>query len=307
MRLGSTFSYLGVTSHDLHWYLAILNSTIIWKIWNFAKQRFHHWWNAKLSKLSTNSAYERYVARLEEAGVTEALQARASQQPEQFRATTIEIMTALNPGRVFPIQMPVQEVFGKWHEALTNLDLSDIELRVDAANSLLPGRINAFELSEEVNSALDNAAAQAASGATSAQFQEAAAAFLDVATSGHYRIVDNHVVALEFTAIYPVGTAQASKKTKYGTLPDFGVTGVWPLVAREKGRGITGMVDYLSSNPGYGFITMIAYQPAGGRLLQCIPQCRHSYTRRHKISAGGMGAMSPANSILTNPTNSCGS
>jgi hypothetical protein len=42
------------------------------------------------------------------------------------------------------------------------------------------------------------------------------------------------------------------------------VTGVWNLMPRTKGRGLLGMVDYLSPNPGYGYIPMLPYQYAGG-------------------------------------------
>ena len=47
-------------------------------------------------------------------------------------------------------------------------------------------------------------------------------------------------------------------------MPAFGVTGIWPLIRRSEGRGLTGMVDYISPNPGYGFITMLPYEHAGG-------------------------------------------
>src|SRR5690606_23873634 len=47
-------------------------------------------------------------------------------------------------------------------------------------------------------------------------------------------------------------------------IPAFGVTGVWHLISRDRGRGLVGMTDYLSPNPGYGFIPMLPYQDAGG-------------------------------------------
>ena len=76
---------------------------------------------------------------------------------------------------------------------------------------------------------------------------------------------DGVVEAIEFTAIYPAGTDPKRTTTYKGEkLPDFGVTGVWPLIRRTNGRGLLGMVDYLSPNPGYGFITMLPYQYAGG-------------------------------------------
>lgn len=220
-------------------------------------------------ELTTNLSYDRYAAKLDELGVADALAARAEVSEDEFRAKTIEIMSALNPGRIFKISMPLDGVLAKWHDQISNADLSDKISRLDVANALLPGRINAYELSDEVNAALDRAVA-AKGDSTSAGFVEAATEFLTVATNGHYSVVNGAIEALEFTAIYPVGTAQATRKTKYGTLPDFGVTGVWPLVERKNGRGITGMVDYLSSNPGYGFIPMIAYQPAGGIYYNAI-------------------------------------
>jgi hypothetical protein len=75
---------------------------------------------------------------------------------------------------------------------------------------------------------------------------------------------DGTVEAIEFTAIYPAGTVDATTTFRGEKLPDFGVTGVWNLTPRTRGRGQLGMVDYLSPNPGYGFITMLPYQYAGG-------------------------------------------
>jgi len=69
---------------------------------------------------------------------------------------------------------------------------------------------------------------------------------------------------VEFTAIYPAGTVDGTTTYKGERLPDFGVTGVWNLTPRTHGRGLLGMVDYLSPNPGYGFISMLPYQYAGG-------------------------------------------
>jgi hypothetical protein len=76
--------------------------------------------------------------------------------------------------------------------------------------------------------------------------------------------MDGQVRAIEFTAIYPAGTAKAWTNYKGQKLPDFGVSGVWTLVPRDHGKGIMGMVDYLSTNPGYGYIPLLGYQYAGG-------------------------------------------
>ena len=96
------------------------------------------------------------------------------------------------------------------------------------------------------------------------QFNLAALGFLERATAGRYRAHSGVLEAAEFTAIYPAGTIDATTTYKGERLPEFGVTGVWPLIRRAEGRGITGMVDYLSPNPGYGFISMLPYEHAGG-------------------------------------------
>jgi hypothetical protein len=90
------------------------------------------------------------------------------------------------------------------------------------------------------------------------------AAFLDQASGGQYRVRNGVVEAVELTAVYPAGTIEGTTTYKGETLPAFGVTGIWPLIRRTQGRGIVGMVDYLSTNPGYGYITMLPYQHAGG-------------------------------------------
>jgi hypothetical protein len=120
---------------------------------------------------------------------------------------------------------------------------------------------------ESIPAALDAVLARAFDAARKndgAGLKTATQSFIEQATGNHYRVVNGAVVANEFTTIYPAGTVEGTTTYKGERLPDFGVTGVWPLIRRTNGRGILGMVDYLSPNPGYGFIPMLPYQYAGG-------------------------------------------
>jgi hypothetical protein len=221
--------------------------------------------DGKVIELTTNRDYEAFVDRLDGAGVAAAAAQRASLGPDAYRQKSIEIMGALNPERIFRIHIALDRVAADWHRTLSAADLGSDAGRLDAANAVLPGRVDLSRLSPELASALNQAAATARAGqASDAAFRDQAAAFLDQATKGHYRARDGFVDALEFTAIYPAGTAESTTTYKGEKLPDFGVTGVWPLIARTQGRGLIGMVDYISPNPGYGFITMLPYQHAGG-------------------------------------------
>jgi hypothetical protein len=219
----------------------------------------------KVIELATNREYERFVAGLEAQGVAAAVAARSSMDAEAWRRRAVEVMEALNPGRVFRIRIPLVRLAEAWHGGLLALDASNPAAKLDAVHAALPGRVNLTEVTPVVDAALGRAVAAAREhGPTSAPFVDALASFVAVATEGRYRTVDGAVTAVEFSTVYPAGTAEATTTYKGEKLPDFGVTGIWPLMRRENGRGRLGMVDYLSTNPGYGFIPLLAYQYAGG-------------------------------------------
>jgi len=229
------------------------------------RQAYRELVDAQVIELTTNRQYEQFIATLDEAGVPAAVESRVRLGPEAYRQRSVEIMQALNRGRIFHIRMPVDRVVEKWRGVLTALPagraLSPAE-KLDAVSAILPGRVNLYELSPEVQAALARAVELAGEGG--AAFREHALACLALVTDGRYPVRDGHVEALEYTAIYPAGTVEGWTTYRGTRLPAFGVTGVWRLIPRTFGRGITGMVDYLSTNPGYGFITMLPYQHAGG-------------------------------------------
>jgi hypothetical protein len=224
--------------------------------------------DAKVIELTTNREYERFVERLDQSGVADAVKNRTVLGPKGYRQRSLEIMTALNPERVFQITMRVDSVLARWHAQLASMGSDDIASptkQLDAANAILPGRVNLYALSPELASTLSRAVELAhKEKADSRAFREQALSFLERATAGYYRAHDAVIDAVEFTSIYPAGTMDATTTYKGEKIPTFGVTGVWPLIRRVEGRGITGMVDYLSSNPGYGFITMLPYEHASG-------------------------------------------
>ena len=224
--------------------------------------------DTKVIELTTNKEYERFVERFDQAGVADAAKSRTGLQPAAYRQKTLEIMIALNPEGVFRVKMPVESALARWHAQLSSMssdDSSSLAKQLDAANAILPGRVNLYTLSPELTSSLSRAVELSRKEkADSRLFREQALAFLERASAGHYRAHDAVIEAVEFTTIYPAGTIDGTITYKGEKLPAFGVTGLWPLIRRVEGRGITGMVDYLSSNPGYGFITMLPYEHAGG-------------------------------------------
>lgn len=219
--------------------------------------------DAGVIRLSTNSEYERFAKALDEKGVADLVAQKAALGAEAYRERSVEVMSALNGGRVFRVALPFDALLADWHPKLAGA-LGSNDAKLELVNALVPGRIELYELDPDVDAALSKAAAAAGGGPSDPAFRAAAEELVRVATDGHYRVEDGRVRAIEFTAIYPAGTIEGYTSYKGERMGDFGVTGVWPLIRRTTGRGMTGMVEYLSPNPGYGFITMLPYQFAGG-------------------------------------------
>ena len=224
----------------------------------------------KIIRLSVNMAYERFVASMEENGVGELVALKSSMAADEYRQKTVALMASLNPGAVFPIHIPLKPLLLAWHRQLLTIDdkgMADTVTLLDAANGLLPGRINLSVLTSVQKEQLIAAIISARTGtlADSPEFSEQAVTFLEAVSHGHYPLKNGHIETVEFTRIIPVGTLQATVKHKQWKLSSFGVTGIWYLIPRKIGRGQLGMVDYLSPNPGYGYIPLLQYQHATGK------------------------------------------
>ncbi|NOQ47099.1 MAG: hypothetical protein GQ559_10600 [Desulfobulbaceae bacterium] len=223
----------------------------------------------KIIKLSVNMSYERFARAMKKNGVSELATSKSSLEPEAYRQKSADLMAALNPGRIFQIRMPVERVLASWHQHLTGIKeqgLTDEVVRLDAANAILPGRVNLSTLTPEQIKLLEAAATLSwqARGASDPAFTAKALKFLQTVTLGHYPVNKGNIEAVEFTSIIPVGTLQSTIKYKQWTLSSFGVTGIWSLIPRKEGQGQLGMVDYIHPNPGYGYIPLLPYQHATG-------------------------------------------
>jgi len=220
--------------------------------------------------LTQNKEFEAFSAALDQTDVAGAVGRRNQIPAEEYRDKSLEIMKKLNPGRVFHIRRPADAVFERWSQILRqqSAKMDSPQGRLELLNELLPGRINLLEINPENEKLLGNLLELSKQGKlpqqTQNRFFEETARFLDRITRSIYQVKNGFIDSHEFTAIYPAGTANAWVTWQGKRLPDFTVTGIWPLIPRTKGKGIVGMVDYISTNPGYGFVPMLPYQYAGG-------------------------------------------
>ena len=173
-------------------------------------------------------------------------------------------MRALNPERVFALRIPFERL-----AAAGTKRLPPPICHPRRAGSTPPTRCSPAASISRAHPELAAALSEAAEPARSRKgglpaFREQAAAFLDrprrATTGPRRRVLD----AIEFTASTPPARSRARRPTRArrcrpSASPASGRSSSAAKVAVQ-----VGMVDYISPNPGYGFITMLPYQYAGG-------------------------------------------
>ncbi|HSV06412.1 MAG TPA: hypothetical protein VLI07_07850, partial [Candidatus Binatus sp.] len=126
--------------------------------------------------LTTNKQYERFTARLDEVGA-------AGVAASHDRTKSVELLSTLNPERVFRIRIPLDQVAKRWQPILAGLDAgAPLGRKLDAANAVLPGRVYLTALSGDLDAMLGRAAEEARQGGPDgAALREQAGAFIEKA------------------------------------------------------------------------------------------------------------------------------
>ncbi|TVM17969.1 hypothetical protein DPQ33_07630 [Oceanidesulfovibrio indonesiensis] len=205
--------------------------------------------------LYMNMSWERFQETLADHGVRELAESKASMDPAEYRRKSLELMRALNPDQVWHIQMNAGGLCSGWLERHQGAQPANASDKLALVNDILPTRLWHMEMTQELEQTLSQALA--------AQDAEGVMPLLKAAAGDLYPVEDGRIDVWEYTTIYPAGTHDSFTTVDGERIPNFPVTGVWDLTSRDYGKGQLGMVDYLSTNPGYGFITMLPYQHAG--------------------------------------------
>lgn len=202
---------------------------------------------------------------------------------EALYAKGLATLKALNPGRVFSLRIDLKKEFAKWKTDMQQPGVasginSNPKAVVEAINSLVFGRINYTDKpTAEVMAKLLTAVSAAANNASEAEFIAAAFDLFKTTTGSKYAIkvlnsqgqfedalkcsaANCTLTYPEFTAIYPIGSAQAYTKDEFGNkINDFTTPGLWNFLAYGGGRD----VDNIRNEPFYGWAPKMDYQNIG--------------------------------------------
>jgi hypothetical protein len=215
-------------------------------------------------ELTTNTAWEAYDKRFNEIGFPALAAKKATLSPQEWRLLNVETIERVLPGRLFHIKRDFNQMVTAWAALLkASGEELDLEAKLDLVNEFFPYRIFAYDLTEEQDAALTELIALAKADDMAA-FRPKATAFFHQITDNIYTIANDKLDFYEFTTIYAAGTYDTTTTYKGHVIPQITTPGVWTFIPRMHGKGMTGMVDYISSAGYYGLIPMFPYEYGGG-------------------------------------------
>lgn len=226
--------------------------------------------DAGVIELTANTAWEDYDKKFKESGLREIAAKKGSVSPEEWRQLNIEALQKLQPDRVYHIQKDFEQMTKNFYASLAAApEPKNLGQQLDLVNGYFKNRIFAYDLTAEQVAALKELQAMAKAG-DEAGFRPKAEAFFTDVTDGIYEVKDGKIDYYEYTAVWAAGTYDKMTKVKGEEMPWITTPGVWTFIPRMHGKGITGMVDYISSAGYYGLIPMFPYEYGGGIAYNAI-------------------------------------
>jgi hypothetical protein len=220
--------------------------------------------------LTSNMAWEAYDKRVSDEGLRDLAAKKATLSPAEWRALNVQTIDKLNPERLYHIQKDFGQLTKDWAALLkSSPEPTDVERKLDLVNELFPHRIFAYKLSPAQEAAFGELVTLAKADDTAAFGPKTEAFFRDV-TGGIYDVRDGKIDYYEFNVVWPVGTHDSMTTHNGKQIPMISTPGVWTLIPRKYGKGIVGMVDYISSAGYYGLLPMLNYEHGGGIFYNSI-------------------------------------
>ncbi len=224
----------------------------------------------KVITLTTNTAWEAYHQKVMDEKLHELAKKKGQMDEKAWRDLNLAYMDKLVPGRLYHIEKDFNKMADDFALRLKNAPTpGNLQAKLDLINAFFPHRLFLDDLTPSQDADFEALEVLAKSGDMKA-FRPKAKAFFDSITGGIYPIRDGKLDYYEFTTIYPAGTYDKTTTHNGQVMPLYTTTGVWWLIPRMHGKGIVGMVDYISSAGYYGMMPMLPYQYGGGIAYNAI-------------------------------------
>jgi len=211
--------------------------------------------------LTQNRAFDGFEARLRDVELDRLVAAEHALRPDALRARNLDLLERLNPGRVFRIRMPIDDVVRRWTAEVRSADgrgLDDAR-RLELVNLLLPNRLWVSDLAPRVAAELDALVAHAAHGASPDVLRAPFLALLARVSGDRYPVRGDALAFDEFTAIYPVGTWNEYTSWNGRRIPAYPTPGRRALTTHQR----TLTIDHIPTDESYAFSPWLPYMHVG--------------------------------------------
>jgi len=222
--------------------------------------------------LSQNMGFEAFERTLSSAHVAQLVSDETTLADATVDERNLELVERLNPGRVFRIRMPVDEVVRRWtaHVRPDDHARMDAERQLELVNLMLPTRLFVAELQPEVSKQLtalvERCSREPAGPHAVEDLRPAFLRLLDRVTHGIYPVRDGALQFDEFTAIYPVGTFNEYTTYHGRQIPEYPTPGRRALTTHQR----TQTVDHVPTDDFYSYFPWIPYMHVGTRLHNAV-------------------------------------
>jgi hypothetical protein len=189
--------------------------------------------------------------------------------PSELRERNVELMERLNPGRVFRISLPADELVRRWAARLlpSDREAMDRDRRLEVLNAMLPTRLWVAEMDAETRAKLRALVRQAPSPdalreAVPPEFADDFFALLERVAPGRYPLRGDRLEFVEFTAIHPIGTFNEYTDYRGRKIPLYPTPGRRALTTHQR----THTVDHIPTKVAYSYSPWIPYMHVGTTL-----------------------------------------
>jgi len=214
--------------------------------------------------LTQNRAFDEFEQRLRDVDLERLVREERTLAPAALRERNLRLLERLNPGRVFRIRMPVDDVVQRWSAGVRPEDHHRLDgaRRLELVNLLLPTRLWVTDLEPSVGADVDALVARvpATPGAKpTPDLRGAYLALLARVSQGLYPVRDGEIVFDEFTAIYPVGTFNEYTTWNGRRIPSYPTPGRRTLTTHQ--RSLT--ADHIPTDESYSYSPWLPYMHVG--------------------------------------------
>jgi len=219
--------------------------------------------------LTQNRGLEGFEAELEEVELDDLVEEEDDLSPAELRERNLRLMERLNPGRVFRISLPADEVVRRWAAGLRPEDREamDRDRRLDVLNGMLPTRLWVAEMDRGTRAQLQALVRQAPAPDTLGDglppdLTTGFFALLQHVAPGLYPRKEGRIEFVEFTAIHPIGTFNDYADYHGRKIPLYPTPGRRAFTTHQR----THTADHIPTVAVYSYSPWLPYMHVGTKL-----------------------------------------